>query len=97
MHSLIFKRRQTEQRQKRAAEPVFAALECHSESLVPRVVREPMPRLEGGACGHGRHTTKHNRGDVEKISTPHPQNAHQNSTKSHKDEGMCVFWGWGGS
>lgn len=42
---MIFKRRQTEQRQKRAAEPVFAALECHSESLVPRVVREPMPRL----------------------------------------------------
>ncbi len=56
-----------------------------------------MPRLEGGACGHGRRTTKHNRGDVEKISTPHPQNAHQNSTKSHKDEGMCAFWGWGGS
>ncbi len=56
-----------------------------------------MPRLEGGACGHRRHTTKHNRGDVEKISTPHPQNAHQNSTKSHKDEGMCAFWGWGGS
>lgn len=63
MRSLIFKRRQTEQRQERAADPVFAALECHSESLVPRVVREPMPRLraqrrvKGGRgsarwCGH---------------------------------------------
>lgn len=42
---MIFKRRQTEQRQERAAVPVFVPLECHSEMLVPRVVRESVPRL----------------------------------------------------
>lgn len=61
---MTFKRRQTGQRKKRAGVPVFVPLECHSEALVPRVVKEPVPRLwahtqqeEGKECvaeGGGR-------------------------------------------
>lgn len=86
MHSLIFKRRQTEQRQKRAAEPVFAALECHSESLVPRVVKEPMPRLqaqvEGAHAGTG--VAQQNKTEVMLRKYPPPPPTPKMRTKQHQ-------------